>query len=785
MNSNIIRLNPDPAVGLNEAEVQKRIQDGLRHRDETVKTKTNKQIIYGNVFTLFNILNFSLALAVLLVGAYKNVLFFGTVIMNMIISAYQELRAKKTIDKLALLNETKIEVVRAGQTYQLAREELVLDDIILLRSGNQVPVDSIVSSGECQVNESFITGEDKPIIKKIGDMILSGSFIVTGLCYAKVEHIGADNYTSKISNGAKYIKEVNSQIMKSLNKVIKFISFVIVPLGILLFLNQLKIDNNTFADAVVTTVAALIGMIPDGLILLTSTVLAISVIKLGKQGVLVQELYCIETLARVDVLCLDKTGTITEGSMEVADIVYEPGANEQEVNQVINNLCWTLNDISATMQAIKDRFQNPEGKAFDAQKINLFSSENKYSSVELANITYYLGAPDFIIKDNQGKYNEYEKENRVILIAKEENGQKSPLAIILIQDKIRAAAKDTLAYFKAQGVTIKIISGDNPITVSQIAKKVGLDDYDKYVDFSTIKTPEDMKKAYQENAIFGRVKPDQKKELVDLIKSLGHTVAMTGDGVNDVLALKAADCSIAMASGSDAARNVSQLVLLDSNFDSMPKVVAEGRQTINNIQRSASLFLTKTIYTSLMVIGTLFLGLNYPFLPIHLSLMNLITIAIPSFVLALEPNNDLVKGKFLSNVIFKALPTALTVFTTIIIMIILGSELSLDPGMLSTMAVVVCTIIHFTLLFKISTPFNFIRKVLFWGVIAIFVFELVFLGDFFSLTGIDYLGTILMALTLFATFTIFKLYHLILDAISEEVKKFKANKKDREIERLT
>ena len=776
MKENVIRFNPDPLIGLTEKEVEKRIQNGLQHRDENVKTKTNKEIIYDNVFTLFNMLNFGLAFAILLVGAFKNLLFIGTIIMNMIISTYQALKAKKTVDKLALLNETKIEVIRASKTVKLAREELVLDDVMVLRIGNQVVVDSVIIEGECQVNESFITGEDNPIIKKNGDTILSGSFIITGLCKAKVEHIGADNYTSKISSGAKYIKNINSEIMGSMNKVIKIISLVIVPLGILLFLNQLQIDDNTFTEAVIKTVAALVGMIPDGLMLLTSTVLAISVVKLGKYQVLVQELYCIETLARVDVLCLDKTGTITEGSMEIQDIIYEPSTDENEVKQIINNLCWTLNDISPTMGAIKTRFQNESGTAFKAKKIELFSSENKYSKVELADVTYFLGAPDFIIKNNKNDYHEYEKENRVILVAKEENKKRTPLAIILIQDKIRDSAKKTLAYFKAQGVTIKIISGDNPLTVSQIAKKVELDDYDKYIDFSTVTTKEEMERAYLENAIFGRVKPEQKKDLITLIKSLGHTVAMTGDGINDVLALKEADCSIAMASGSDAARNVSQLVLLNSNFDSMPKVVEEGRQTINNIQRSASLFLTKTIYTTLMVIGTLFLSLSYPFLPIHLSLMNLITIAIPSFVLALEPNNDLVKGRFLTNVIFKALPTALTVFSAIIVMMILGSELSLEPEMISTMAVVVCTIIHFSLLYKISKPFNWIRKTLFVIVNFIFIFELLFLGEFFSLTRLNHLGVILVVVTLLATFTLFKGFHFLANATVEFYKKLKRAK---------
>ena len=769
-------INIDPNIGLTTKDVNERIKKNLVHQDCNVKTKSIKEIFKSNIFTIFNIVNIGLAIAILLCGAFKNVLFIGTAIINTIIGIYQEIRAKKIIDQLSLISESKVPIIRDRKTIMLNHDEIVMDDVMVLRLGAQVILDSKIIEGECQVNESFITGEDKPILKKKGDTILSGSFIISGVCKSQVIHIKDENYTSIISKDAKYIKKVNSEIMNSLNNVIKTISVVIIPIGVLLLVNQMNVSGNDFNTAVVNACSALIGMIPEGLILLTSTVLAVAVIRLSKYKVLVQELYCIETLARVDVLCLDKTGTITEGVMEVKEMIPEKKYSDTEIKKILNKMCHTLDDISPTMNAIKNAYQTADETKFDAKKVNMFSSETKYSSVVLDDIIYYLGAPDFIIKKgdkNYKDYTEYEKDYRVLMLAKEEKDKKEALAIILIQDKIRNEAKDTLQYFKEQGVDIKIISGDNPVTVSRIAKRVGIDTYDKYVDLSEINTKEELIKAYNENTIFGRVKPQQKKDLILLIKELGHTVAMTGDGVNDVLALKEADCSIAMASGSDAARNVSQLVLLNSNFDSMPKVVAEGRRSINNVQRSASLFLTKTMYTMLISVTLLFCSYNYPFLPIHLSLMNFITIGAPSFVLALEPNTDRVKGNFLTNVIVKALPTALTVYTTILITMILGSELLLEKDVLSTMAVILCTIIMFTLQYRISKPFNFTRKLLFGTMNFIFLIELTYFRDFFSLANLDLLSIVLLITMLLATFTILKIYNNCLDFLGKIIKKSK------------
>ncbi len=764
------RYTPNVNDGLTKKQVEKRIKENLNYTDVSVPTKSIRQIVRDNFFTLFNFLNFGLALAIALVGAYKNMLFIGTVIFNIIISTVQEIRAKKIVDKLSLISQSKVVVIRDGKRKEIRREEVVLDDIIELKVGYQVVTDSIVMEGSCLVNESFITGEETPIEKKKGDMVLSGSFITGGKVLAKVEHVKDDNYTSIISKDAKYIKKLNSVLMISLNKIIKGISFTIVPVGILLFINQYYYAESDFNLAVLNTTAALIGMIPDGLILLTSTVLAVSIIRLSQYKVLVQELYCIETLARVDVLCLDKTGTITEGVMEVVDFIPNIKYSKEEVKTLLDKICHSIEDVSPTMTAVRNKFETANGKPLEYKKIIPFSSDKKYSKVEMEDLNYYLGAPEFIIKNSN--YEEYSKDYRTLLLAVEKNGKKSPVALILIQDKIRKEAKETLNYFKQQGVDIKIISGDNPITISQIAKRVGIDNYDKYCDLSTIKTKEELKEAYLNNTIFGRVKPDQKKELILLIKSLGHTVAMTGDGVNDVLALKEADCSIAMASGSDAARNVSQLVLMNSNFDAMPKVVEEGRRCINNIGRSASLFLTKTIYTILIVLMVLFTAFHYPFHPIHLSLMNLITIGAPSLVLALEPNKERVKGNFLVKIIANALPTALTVFSTIFIFLFLTRNSGLIPVENSTITVILTTIIMLIFQYKLCKPFNTIRIILMVSMCSIFAIEILFFKNFFTLSKFD-LGMYILTISLILTgMLLWKGYNWAFEYLRMHNKKF-------------
>lgn len=662
--------------GLTEEQVKQRKEQGKVNYDTAVPTKSIKKILYDNFFTLFNFLNLFLGIAIFLVGSYKNMLFLGIVIINTAISTIQEYNSKRVVDKLSVMASSRANVIREGKKQEISIHDLVLDDIIELHIGNQIATDSVIIKGNVQVNESFITGEQDTIYKKEGDKLLSGSYIVSGKCIAKVESVGEDNYTAKISSGAKYIKQVNSEIINSLKKIIKILTFAIIPIGIASFYTQLHVEDATFQEAVVKSVAAIIGMIPEGLVLLTSTVLAVSVMRLSKSKVLVQELYCIETLARVDTLCLDKTGTLTQGTMEVKDLI-PVNRTQKEMNNILSNFAKFSEDENATIEAIKEKFTQMENQWKPTKKI-AFSSQTKWSGICFEGEgAYLLGAPEYVLGEDFQQYKhtieEYAKDYRVLVIThtkSEVTSDQLPqevelIGYVLLLDKIRKEAKQTLAYFEEQGVAIKIISGDNPITVSQIAKQVNVKDYDKYIDMSTMKDEEALQQVALEYTIFGRVSPTQKKELVEAMQKAGKTVAMTGDGVNDVLALKTADCSIAMASGSDAIKSVSQLILLDSNFASMPKVVLEGRRTINNIQRSATLFLVKTIYSVLLAILFLILQEKYPFVPIQMSLIGSITIGLPSFILALEPNKEKIQGNFLRNVIRNAVPTGLAVILSL------------------------------------------------------------------------------------------------------------------------
>ena len=707
-------------------------------------------------------MNFGLALAIFLVGSYKNLLFLGVVFCNTLISTIQEIRSKRVIDKLSLLNESKVTVIRDGITKQIEIHDIVLGDIIKLRAGNQIVADSKIISGEILVNESLITGESESVTKNNNMDILSGSFVVSGSALAEVVHVGADNYTAQISAEAKYIKKVNSEIMNFLNRIIKYISIAIIPIGVLLFISQM--DSGTFNDTVVHVVAALIGMIPEGLVLLTSTVLAISVIRLSKYNVLVQELYCIETLARVDTICLDKTGTITKGEMEVSKLVPLNGTEMNEIVDALSMMSYHMDNDNQTMEAISKKYaRRNDHKVLE---IVPFSSQAKWSGISFEDVSYILGAPEIVLKDTSKidkELSTYVDSNRVVLLGKVNHKLNKklpldvePMALVIINDKIRLEARATLDYFKEQGVNIKLISGDNPKTVAGVAAKVGLKDV-KYIDMSVCDRP--IVEIADEYNVFGRVKPSQKKEIIMALKALGHTVAMTGDGVNDVLALKEADCSVAMNSGSDAARNVSQLVLLDSNFASMPKVVAEGRRSINNIQRSSSLFLCKTTYATLLAILFVFLPISYPFEPIQLTLTSVVTIGIPSFILALEPNNERINGKIIINVLKRSIPTALTIVANVLIIILISNFIKLTEDEVSTLCVVLTGLIGFMLLYRISVPFNTLRRCLFIFLAILFTLGVVFFRNLFSLTILTpkllilILALFMIAITLFNVFT--------------------------------
>ena len=736
--------------GLSSNEVNDRLKKGLTNKNRAVPTKSILKIITDNVFTLFNLLNFILALLIIFVSSYKNLLFMGIVVCNTLISMIQEIRSKRIVDKLSIITSLKSNVIRDNKIVNISNEDIVLDDIIILKAGNQIVTDCIILEGSVEVNESFITGESDLMSYKEGDELKSGSFVVVGKVIAKVVHVGNDNYVNVISSDAKYVKPLNSILMKSLNKIIKLVSIFIVPLGLLLFFNQYNLDKN-LETSIVNTVAALLGMIPEGLVLLTSTVLAVSVIRLARLNVLVQELYCIEMLARVDTICLDKTGTITSGKMEVIDVIK---LEDYDLNEIIGNIVNTLDSDNATSDALGNYFKKYDN--YKVIKTIPFSPINKYSGVEFVEGRFLIGAPEFLCKkkikeviDNQ--------DNRTLLITKDD----LPIGVIVLKDEIRKNAKKMLNYLKNQNVDIKIISGDNLKTISKIANNVGL-------KVSGIDLSKDEIDDINKYNVFARVTPIQKKKIIEKLQNNNHFVAMTGDGVNDVLALKQSDCSITIKSGTDAARNVSQLILLDDDFDAIPSIIKEGRRTINNIERSATLFLAKTTYAFLLVLIFMFISFNYPFQPIQLTLTNFFTIGVPSFILALEPNNNRIKGNFLTNVLSKSLPASLTIVLNIIILAVLGNLFKLTNNQISTLCVLMTGFTGFLLLFKICYPLNKLRLFLIVSLIIGFIITVVGFKKFFSLTILNLKMFVFILILVFISTIIFSLMSVFVDRIIQK-----------------
>lgn len=740
------RFRPDAHQGLSEAQVRARVEAGLTNQTSRAPGKTTAQILRGNLMTLFNLLNLVLAILVISVGSYKNALFMIVIILNAVIGTVQELRAKKTVEKLSVISAPTALAVRSGREVKLGVSELVLDDVMVLKSGMQICADGVVLEGEIEVNESLLTGESDPILKRPGDGLMSGSFVVSGRANARVDKVGDDNYAAQLTRDAQRLKKPNSELMKSLNALIRVISVVILPLGAALFIKSRFILHESLQDGVVSTVAAMVGMIPEGLILLTSVALAVGVIRLAQRKTLVQELYCMETLARVDVLCLDKTGTITEGSMEVQGII-PLAAPEDQVRTDMGILASAMQDDNPTFAALRAAFPPIQGGA--PLKVVPFSSARKWSGARFEKLgSLVLGAGEFVLgadyQSIRGRVEECaQKGQRVLVLAQSDQdfqGEQGlpqglkPLALLTLADKIRPEAAGTLRFFAEQDVDLRVISGDNPKTVAAVAGRAGLKDAQLCVDASTLKTEEQIRQAAARYKVFGRVTPEQKCKLVRALKAQGHVVAMTGDGVNDVPALKEADCSVAMASGSDAARQVAQLVLLDNNFASMPHVVLEGRRVINNIRRSASLFLTKTLFSFLLAIISLIFGAGYPFEPIQLTLFSTITIGIPSFFLALEPNRARIQGKFLQTVIRQAAPGALCIVLGVQALTALATG---TPEQLSTMATLYAVLVGLIVLFRVCMPFNRNRVVLFAGCCVLFVGAICLLPVWFSLAALE------------------------------------------------
>lgn len=718
--------------GLTAVEVEDRIKAGQINKTAKISSKSYGEIIYTNVFTLFNLINSVLAALTIWVGHLTQSFFIILIIINTVIGLIQEIKAKKTIDRLSLVSQPKANVLRDGQVTTVATGEIVKDDIMIIETGGQIVSDCEILDGICEVDESMLTGESDPVIKQKGDTLLSGSFLISGKVFALVVHVGEENYAEKLGKNAKAIKATKAEIPVSLKAIIKIMSFIVIPLGLGIFIKSYLWQNIPLADSVLKMTASSISMIPQGLVALTSVVFAASIIRLAKHNTLSQDLYAIETLARIDTLCLDKTGTITEGSMQLDEIIDI--SKTYDLNQVLSALTKNVEDNNPTANAVREFCSSTEAEWKAIQTVP-FSSKRKWSGATFENVgTFIMGANEFVLSREQilphlNMLNEkYNNGERVLCIAYspkkfEENEKPSNLSLlgfVVLSDKIRKEASTTLQYFYEQNVDIRIISGDNPLTVGAIAQKVGVKDAGNYIDMSTISTREELEDICMNYKVFGRVTPEQKLWLIKALKKKGRTVAMTGDGVNDVLALKEADCSIAMASGSDATRTVAHLVLLDNNFSSMPKIVAEGRRTINNLQRTASLYLVKTIYATLLAIFFLFIG-EYPFEPMHLTLIGAVCYGIPSVVLALEPNKERVKGRFLTNCLNGAFPAAISIFICIVLLQTLNTFLNLDSTHLANISVMIIAGISFGILLKVCLPLtNPLHATLFVGMLVCF-----------------------------------------------------------------
>lgn len=744
------RYNPEYKKGLTSQQVQEHRLHGWTNKAVEPPSKTTKEIVHENVFTYFNLIFVVLAVLLCLVGSFRDLTFLPVIIANTLIGIIQEIRAKQVLDKLTMLNAPRASVVRDGKRTVINAEDLVVDDIVIFKAGDQVCADAEVSAGEVQVNESLLTGEADEITKRKGDKLMSGSFIVSGQCHARLDKVGEDSYISKLTLQAKAMQsKEQSEMIRSLDKLVKCVGVAIIPIGIVLFSQAFFIQHDGFRESVTSMIAAVIGMIPEGLYLLASVALAVSSIRLAQKKVLLHDMKCIETLARVDVLCVDKTGTITENTMKVQKLIKTDEYDEKEkggLSLLVGDFAAAMTNDNITMAALKEYFTKASGKKVLSK--TGFSSATKYSSVTFEDGAYVLGAPEFVLKE---KYDDYAEEiteyastgSRVLAFGiydGEVDGKPLthgilPFGFVLLANPIREAAKETFEYFAEQGVEVKVISGDNPVTVSNVAKQAGIKNADRYVDASEFEDEQSMRKALLNNTVFGRVTPSQKRKFVRILKEAGHTVAMTGDGVNDVLALKDADCSIAMASGSDAAAQASQLVLLESDFSCMPEVVLEGRRVVNNIQRSASLFLVKNIFSFLLSVASVVFMFTYPLEPSQVSLISMFTIGVPAFFLALEPNKNMIKGHFLTNVLLKALPAALTDALAVAALVIFGRTFDVSSTDISTVATMLLAIVGFMILYKISAPMNKIRFSIVSGCIAGLLFCSIFLKDLFAITS--------------------------------------------------
>lgn len=748
------RYDPDYREGLTENQVQEHRLHGWTNVAVDPPAKTTKEIIHENVFTYFNLIFVVLGILLCLVGSFRNLTFLPVVILNTLIGIVQEVRAKNVLEKMSMLNAPHARVVRDGKISQVNSEDLVIDDIVIFSAGNQICADAVVAAGEVQVNESLLTGESDEITKRKGDHLMSGSFVVSGQCHARLDKVGADSYISRLTIEAKAMDDQEqSEMIRSLNKLVKWVGIIIIPIGLVLFSQSFFFNDEGFRQSVTSMVAAVIGMIPEGLYLLASVALAVSAMRLAGQKVLLHDMKSIETLARVNVLCVDKTGTITENTMTVnkAEPTLDYREKEEEyppLEKMIGDFAAAMSEDNITMAALKEYFRENTGKK-PVSKTS-FSSAVKYSSVTYKDGAYVLGAPEMVLRDDyvlyEAEIEQYTKKGYRVLVFGKYEGEIDgkalkekviPLGYIMLSNPIRENAPETFQYFAQQGVDIKVISGDNPMTVSEVAQQAGIKGAENYVDAASLKTDHEVEEAMEKYTVFGRVTPNQKRQFVQVLKEQGNTVAMTGDGVNDILALKDADCSIAMASGSEAASQAAQVVLLESDFSKMPSVVLEGRRVVNNIQRSASLFLVKNIFSLLLSLFSAVFMITYPLEPSQVSLISMFTIGVPAFFLALEPNKSRIEGHFLSNVFLKALPGGLTDVLIVGALVIFGQTFEVGSRDISTAATILLAIVGFMVLYKISQPMNPVRMIVLIGCGIALIFSSIYLDDLFAMSGMS------------------------------------------------
>lgn len=774
------RIQADPASGLSTEQVKQRFAAHADNYKVESSTMSVSDIVKSNVFTYFNLIFAIIAVLLSIVAAWSDMMFLPIIIANTCIGIIQEVHSKKVLDRLSILNAPHCTVVRDGQEHEVEAHKLVLDDVVVLQAGSQIPADATVLDGELQVNESLITGESDEIAKHVGDELLSGSFVVSGKAHARLEKVGKDSYISKLTLQATQSKKgEQSEMIRSLNYLIMVMGIIIIPIGIALFVQSYIFNEGTLKESITGMVAAIIGMIPEGLYLLSSVAMAVSSVRLAQKKVLIHDMKCIETLARVNVLCVDKTGTITEPGMHVYETKILDGFDETQTAATIADVVAAQEKDNATMEALQDYFT--KGSGHKAKEVFSFSSETKFSGATMDDgKAYVIGAPEFVLRSQFEEYQEqiaeYSSKGYRVLVFGEYEGTLSrkpltepvvPMGLVMLANPIRKGAKDTFRYFAENDVDIKVISGDNPLTVSVIATEAGIEGAERYVDASVLKTKSDYDEAVEKYTVFGRVTPNQKRMLVQALKEHKKTVAMTGDGVNDVLALKDADCSVAMASGSDAASNVAQLVLLDSDFTRMPSVVAEGRRVVNNIERTASLYIVKNIFSMLLAIFSVILMLDYPLEPSQVSLISMFTIGIPSFILALEPNKNPIRGRFLTNVLVKALPAGLTDFLVVSGLVLFCREFSVDLDCLSTSCTILVAIVGFMILYRIAKPMNIGHIIMMIGVVAGWLFCMLFVSKFFAITGISKQCAMLMIVFAIITEPALRYLSLIVEGLHD------------------